>query len=271
MEYNNLTMSHWLLENEYPRMFWEELYLRNICYISDCGKISFHEIIKLFDQLQHKNIYQKVRFERDITSLHMLYRKYHQNDNNNNDDKKEIEIKQTPNAKGLENKDTNQRYNIDIKMVNNDKKQVFVENDGDDEKEIFEYKTPKQQREDKKEDLILKSDKNETKKRKIQTLQISKSAKIEKKENEIAVQQKKENNEISDGEIKSIVDDIIAKRNKANKLKQVESHQNSREQRQPSIIVKDTKIVYIKLNGTPKKASLRLVDHESMYYALIII
>lgn len=74
------TIDVWLDAYEYPTSFGSIFNCHGIAYPYDCGRVSFMIINAIFDYLDehrlHQSIRDKVRFERDITSLHIGYRKY---------------------------------------------------------------------------------------------------------------------------------------------------------------------------------------------------
>ena len=69
----------WLKANQHPP-FGHIFNWCGIIYSSDCGLVPFALITNIFDYLAyfkvHQSMREKVRFERDITSLHIQYRKY---------------------------------------------------------------------------------------------------------------------------------------------------------------------------------------------------
>ena len=179
----DLTITHWLKQQQYPSIFGSELYLSNICYISDVGRLSFVELTKLFDRLKHDNIYQKVRFERDITSLHMIYRYYSYYQSSKYQTPKATK-KIISNIKNIEDDDAKEEYKYDHES---------------------QYKTPRKKQLNKSISLSTSKLKSKSK---------SKS-KSKLKSNEINEQTK----DVKVSDIENIVKEIIAESKKKSKSK----------------------------------------------------
>lgn len=69
-----LTIHDWMAMNHHPLVFLPVVHRFNIRCVADCGRLSFRDMMALFDLLPHPTIGEKIRFERNISDLHLHFK-----------------------------------------------------------------------------------------------------------------------------------------------------------------------------------------------------